>query len=58
MNIHFIDLCKSYKGKAVFEKISGQISDGDKVGLIGVNGRKDNSCQAFGGSRSRRQWNY
>lgn len=38
MNIHFIDLCKSYKGKAVFEKISGQISDGDKVGLIGVNG--------------------
>lgn len=38
MNINFTQLSKSYKGKTVFEKISGQISDGDKVGLVGVNG--------------------
>jgi len=38
MNINFAELSKSYKGKAIFEKISGQINDGDKIGLIGVNG--------------------
>ncbi|MDD4570186.1 MAG: ATP-binding cassette domain-containing protein, partial [Tepidanaerobacteraceae bacterium] len=38
MNIYFTDLCKSYKGKSVFENISGQINDGDKIGLVGVNG--------------------
>jgi ATP-binding cassette subfamily F protein 3 len=38
MNIYFTDLSKSYKGKAVFENISGQINDGDKIGLIGANG--------------------
>jgi len=38
MNINFTQLSKSYKGKTVFEKISGQISEGDKVGLVGVNG--------------------
>jgi ATP-binding cassette subfamily F protein 3 len=38
LNIYFTDLSKSYKGKAVFENISGQINDGDKIGLIGVNG--------------------
>jgi len=38
MNINFAQLSKSYKGKTVFEKISGQINDGDRVGLVGVNG--------------------
>ena len=38
MNIYFTDLSKSYKGKSVFENISGQINDGDKIGLVGVNG--------------------
>lgn len=38
MNINFTELSKSYRGKRVFEKISGHISDGDKVGLVGVNG--------------------
>ena len=38
MNIKFAQLSKSYKGKTVFEKISGQINDGDRVGLVGVNG--------------------
>lgn len=38
MNINFTQLSKSYKEKTVFEKITGQISEGDKVGLVGVNG--------------------
>ena len=39
MNLNFVDLSKSYQGKAVFEKISGEINPEDKIGLIGVNGR-------------------
>ncbi|NLZ52175.1 MAG: ABC-F type ribosomal protection protein [Thermoanaerobacteraceae bacterium] len=38
MNINFTQLSKSYKGKPVFENISGQISNGDKVGMVGING--------------------
>jgi len=38
MNINFAELSKSYKGKTVFEKICGQINEGDKIGLIGANG--------------------
>jgi ATPase subunit of ABC transporter with duplicated ATPase domains len=38
MDLHFSSLCKSYKGKRVFENIDGQIGDGDKIGLIGANG--------------------
>lgn len=38
MRITFRDLYKSYNGKTVFENISGQINEGDKIGIIGVNG--------------------
>ena len=38
MNINFSGLSKGYEGKTIFENIRGQISDGDKVGLIGSNG--------------------
>ncbi len=38
MNISFSGLTKGYEGKTIFENIKGQISDGDKVGLIGSNG--------------------
>ena len=38
MNINFTELSKGYKGKMVFKKISGQITDGDRVGLVGANG--------------------
>ncbi len=38
MNLHFNGIHKSYQGKMIFENISGQISNKDKIGLIGVNG--------------------
>ncbi len=38
MNLQFINLSKSYKGKWVFENINGQVNDGDRIGLIGTNG--------------------
>lgn len=38
MNLRFLNLSKSYKGKTVFENISGQINEGDRIGLIGSNG--------------------
>lgn len=38
MNIFFNNLYKDYAGKKVFEKISGRINKGDKVGIIGNNG--------------------
>lgn len=38
MSLHFQGLCKSYKGKIVFENISGSVAGKDKIGLIGVNG--------------------
>ena len=38
MRLQFTNLSKSYKGKRVFENISGQVNDGDRIGLIGANG--------------------
>ena len=38
MNLSFNNLSKGYEGKMIFENIGGQISDGDKIGLIGANG--------------------
>jgi ATP-binding cassette subfamily F protein 3 len=38
MRLQFTSLSKSYKGKRVFEDISGQVNDGDRIGLIGANG--------------------
>jgi ATP-binding cassette subfamily F protein 3 len=38
MSLRFQGLCKSYKGKIVFENISGCVAGKDKIGLIGVNG--------------------
>ena len=38
MNLSFNNLSKGYDGKMIFENISGQIDDGDKIGLIGANG--------------------
>lgn len=38
MTIMFKDLVKIYNGKTIFENISGKINDGDKVGIVGVNG--------------------
>jgi ATP-binding cassette subfamily F protein 3 len=38
MSLRFQGLCKSYKGKIVFENISGSVAGKDKIGLIGVNG--------------------
>lgn len=39
MNLHFDNIGKSYQGKTVLANISGKINPGDKIGLIGVNGR-------------------
>ena len=38
MRLQFTSLSKSYKGKRVFEDISSQVNDGDRIGLIGANG--------------------
>jgi ATP-binding cassette subfamily F protein 3 len=38
MNLRFIDIAKSYDGKKVLEQISGAITPGDKIGLVGRNG--------------------
>jgi ATP-binding cassette subfamily F protein 3 len=38
MSLRFQGLCKSYKGKIVFENISGSVAGKEKIGLIGVNG--------------------
>ncbi|HBX23288.1 MAG TPA: ABC transporter ATP-binding protein [Desulfotomaculum sp.] len=38
MPARFHELSKSYHGKTVFKNISGEINDGDKVGLVGLNG--------------------
>ncbi len=38
MIISFTGISKGYNGKNVFENLSGQINNGDKIGLIGVNG--------------------
>jgi ATP-binding cassette subfamily F protein 3 len=38
MNLSFNNLSKGYEGKMIFENIGGQISDGEKIGLIGANG--------------------
>ncbi|MEG6522449.1 ribosomal protection-like ABC-F family protein [Desulfotomaculum sp. 1211_IL3151] len=39
MNLYFNDLSKSYQGKTVFDTIHGAIHGGDKIGLIGANGK-------------------
>jgi ATPase subunit of ABC transporter with duplicated ATPase domains len=38
MNIIFENLYKDYSGKEVFSTISGRINEGERVGLIGING--------------------
>lgn len=38
MNLSFSGLSKGYEGKIILENIKGQITDGDKIGLIGANG--------------------
>lgn len=38
MTVSFQNIVKSYNGIVIFKNISGKINDGDKVGLIGVNG--------------------
>ena len=38
MTIVFKNLSKIYNGKIIFENISGKINDGEKVGIVGVNG--------------------
>lgn len=38
MNLSFKDLSKGYNGRTIFENLSGQIDNGDKIGLIGDNG--------------------
>lgn len=38
MMVSFNDLSKDYKGKLVFENITGRINSGEKIGLIGRNG--------------------
>ncbi|HHX50555.1 MAG TPA: ABC-F family ATP-binding cassette domain-containing protein [Clostridia bacterium] len=38
MNLYFENLDKSFNGNKVLENISGKISSGDKIGLIGING--------------------
>lgn len=38
MNIIFENLYKDYSGKEVFSSISGRINEGERVGLIGING--------------------
>ena len=38
MNLNFTGLSKGYEGRTIFENLSGQINNGDKIGLIGVNG--------------------
>jgi len=38
MKIAFENLSKTYGGHTVFENISGEINEGDVIGLIGVNG--------------------
>lgn len=38
MQLHFSALTKSYQGKTIFRQLSGSISEGDKVGLVGANG--------------------
>lgn len=38
MSIVFKNISKIYNGKVIFEKISGRINDGEKLGIIGSNG--------------------
>ncbi|MDF2674786.1 MAG: hypothetical protein K0R09_3054 [Clostridiales bacterium] len=38
MSILFKNISKIYNGKVIFEKISGRISDGERIGIIGING--------------------
>ncbi len=38
MSIIFKEISKIYNGKKIFENISGRISDGEKLGIIGING--------------------
>lgn len=38
MSIVFKEISKVYNGKVIFEKVSGRIDDGEKVGIIGING--------------------
>lgn len=38
MAIVFKDISKIYNGKVIFEKISGRINDGERIGIIGING--------------------
>lgn len=36
--IEFNDLKKSFDGRDIFSNISGKINEGDKIGLVGING--------------------
>lgn len=38
MNLNFTGLSKGYEGKSIFENLSEQINNQDKIGLVGVNG--------------------
>ncbi|WP_035381755.1 ribosomal protection-like ABC-F family protein [Fervidicella metallireducens] len=38
MTITFNNLVKSFNGRIIFENISGKINDGDRIGIIGING--------------------
>lgn len=38
MQLYFNNLSKSYGYSKVFECISGKISQGDKIGIVGLNG--------------------
>lgn len=38
MRITLKNICKSFNGKMIFENASCQINEGDKIGLIGING--------------------
>lgn len=38
MSIIFKDIAKIYNGKHIFENLSGKINEGDRIGLIGING--------------------
>lgn len=38
MSLYFENICKIYNGKTIFDNITGRIEEGDKIGLIGLNG--------------------
>lgn len=38
MRIYFKELCKSYLDQKVFENLQGSINEGDKIGIVGING--------------------